>query len=315
MYGCECRAAGKGLVSISTCSSLLSPFSHIERPRFLVPKTKIHGCAAVNMAFGILDDRILPHVPGTVHLEEQHARDAAATSTARNLKHDGAIVLAPQPSDDPNDPLNFSFAKKLTIIAILLFGAFIMPACFGPLLSAGTVVISIDLHTSIQNVTILSGYQLLIAGAWGPFVSALSRKYGKRAQFLFASLMGLVGSIICSTSRSYGMLRAGRIVQGLSFPAYESLIFATVADLFFVHQRGVFISFFGFALAAVSNLTAVVCGPITDKLGWVSGCFAWFRGLDARLMSGVAALFVSYFGCPGWVPVDYGLLLRPGDGV
>ena len=82
--------------------------------------------------------------------------------------------------------------------------------------------------------------------------------------------MGLVGTIICSASRDYATLRAGRVVQGFSFSAYESLIFSTVADLFFVHQRGVFISFFGFALAAVSNLTSVVCGPITSTLGWVS---------------------------------------------
>ena len=220
------------------------------------------------MAFGILDDRILPHVPGTVHLEDQHATSAAAGAASSSLKHDGDIVLAPQPSDDPNDPLNWSFTKKNAIVGILLFGAFVMPACFGPLLSAGTVVISMDLQASIQEVTILSGYQLLIAGAWGPFVSALSRKYGKRPQFLFASLMGLVGTIICSASNSYYTLRAGRLVQGLSFPAYESLIFSTVADLFFVHQRGLYISFFGFALAAVSNLVGVICGPITDYLGW-----------------------------------------------
>ena len=143
------------------------------------------------MAFGILEDHVLPHVPGTVHLEEQAAQELARARASSNLKHDGDIVLAPQPSDDPNDPLNWSRTKKNSIVGILLFGAFIIPATFGPLLSAGTVVISIDLQTSIQNVTILSGYQLLIAGAWGPFVSALSRKYGKRPQFLFASLMVL----------------------------------------------------------------------------------------------------------------------------
>ena len=91
--------------------------------------------------------------------------------------------------------------------------------------------------------------------------------------------MGLIGTIICSASKSYGTLRAGRVVQGFSFSAYESLIFSTVADLFFVHERGVFISFFGFSLAAVSNLTSVVCGPITNTLGW----HYLFHILDALL--------------------------------
>ena len=102
--------------------------------------------------------------------------------------------------------------------------------------------------------------------------------------------MGLLGTIICSASQSYVTLRAGRIVQGFSFSAYESLIFSTVADLFFVHQRGVFISFFGFALAAVSNLTSVVCGPITNTLGWVSRLMS-INGRTERLTSSQHYLF------------------------
>ncbi|KAK4550017.1 hypothetical protein LTR36_002984 [Oleoguttula mirabilis] len=223
------------------------------------------------MPFGILDDYILPHVPGTVHLEEKQ-EDTPDVKT-NGLKHgtgrrDQDIVLAPQPSDDPNDPLNWSMAKKVSIVAILMFGACIMPSCFGPMLSAGTAVIAIDLNTSIADVTILSGYQLLVAGCWGPFVSALSRRYGKRPQFLFASLMGLLGTIICSASKDYSTLRAGRVVQGFAFSAYESLIFSAIADLFYVHQRGLFTSIMSFTLAAVSNLTSVICGPITNNLGW-----------------------------------------------
>jgi hypothetical protein len=60
------------------------------------------------MAFGILEDRALPHVPGTVHLEEKR-REEAQQAQVRGLKHgtgrrDKDIVLAPQPSDDPDDP-------------------------------------------------------------------------------------------------------------------------------------------------------------------------------------------------------------------
>lgn len=77
------------------------------------------------MAFGILEDHVLPHVPGTVHLEEKERQESAAHA-ARHLKHgtgrDKDIVLAPQPSDDPNDPLNWSWTKKVAIVAILMFG-------------------------------------------------------------------------------------------------------------------------------------------------------------------------------------------------
>lgn len=64
-----------------------------------------------------------------------------------------------------------------------------------------------------------------------PFVSALSRKYGKRPQFVFASLMGTIGTIVCIVSNSYTTLLAGRIIQGFGTSAYEALSIAVVGDL------------------------------------------------------------------------------------
>jgi hypothetical protein len=66
--------------------------------------------------------------------------DEAAHSEERlvGLKHgkgkDSHIVLSPQPSDDPNDPLNWPMWKKDMIIAIL---------CLGTMLNAGTNVSSL----------------------------------------------------------------------------------------------------------------------------------------------------------------------------
>lgn len=53
---------------------------------------------------GILEDNKLPHVPGTVILNEKSAHSEHVTA---GLKHgkgkDALIVLVPQPADDPND--------------------------------------------------------------------------------------------------------------------------------------------------------------------------------------------------------------------
>ena len=70
--------------------------------------TSLSTGSAMPTTFGILDDHNLEHVPGTVNLANE-----ACTSTvdqqALGLKHGTGryshIVLAPQPSDDPNDPL------------------------------------------------------------------------------------------------------------------------------------------------------------------------------------------------------------------
>lgn len=65
-------------------------------------------------------------------------------------------------------------------------------------------------------------------------VSILSRIYGKRSQYLFATLMSVVATIICITSfstGSYPVLRAGRLVSGLAASAFESIAFVTIVDL------------------------------------------------------------------------------------
>src|ERR1700721_452922 len=82
------------------------------------------------MGIGILDDNKLPHVPGTVYLDEQAGN---TVETTQNLKHAGGknshIILAPQPSEDPNDPLNWSRFRKDYVLFILALGAIVNAAC------------------------------------------------------------------------------------------------------------------------------------------------------------------------------------------
>ena len=76
------------------------------------------------MGFWILQPRGDVHVAGTVLLYGAGTQSEAQTS---NLKHDSGnnqeIILVPQPSEDPNDPLNWSSFEKNTILAILCYGS------------------------------------------------------------------------------------------------------------------------------------------------------------------------------------------------
>ncbi|PMD51515.1 MFS general substrate transporter [Hyaloscypha bicolor E] len=217
----------------------------------------------------VLDDHHLPKVPGTVILEEDVAHSETVTGDLKHGRGKNAhIVLTPQPSEDPNDPLNWSQARKLTIMLITGMGTILYGACFGPLLNASLVVIAIDLNVTITDITLLSGYQVLVVGCTAPFVSACSRKYGKRSLFVLSSVSAVIGNIIGSTSKNYNQLLAARIIQGFSVSTYESLLLVVIGDLFFVHERGIYFSIVSFLLVAISNLASVVCGPITTNLGW-----------------------------------------------
>lgn len=59
------------------------------------------------MALGVLEDRILEHVPGTVYVLDDASRTAVQAEHDSHSKRDktGRIILVPQPSDSPDDPL------------------------------------------------------------------------------------------------------------------------------------------------------------------------------------------------------------------
>lgn len=81
--------------------------------RLFSPPKPIPYQPAATMGLGVLEPKSDQKVPGTVHLERdtQVLRDLTS-----NLKHgsgrDENIVLVPQPSDSPNDPLSMSNTLK-----------------------------------------------------------------------------------------------------------------------------------------------------------------------------------------------------------
>jgi MFS family permease len=239
---------------------------------------------------GILEDNKLPHVPATVTLDQptEHG-DIPVTALKHGTGRFHHIVLVPQPSDDPNDPLNWPQFKKVSAIMIIALGSCLYASVVSGLLNAGLFVIAAELNRPIGKIALIGGYQLLVAASTGAFTSAFSRKYGKRPVYLVSSLFGLLGSIIGSATDSYSGLLAARIIQGGSTAAYEGIIFSTIGDLFFVHERGLYMAILQFALGAISMFANVITGPITTNLGW-----KWLFHL-CIVFTGLQTLLVFFF--------------------
>ncbi|GME23754.1 Major facilitator superfamily [Neofusicoccum parvum] len=219
------------------------------------------------MPLGILNSS-KENVPGTVSLIDEGTGDSSQI-----LKHGSGknahIVLVPQPSDDPNDPLNWPLWKKDLTYLIVFLGTIIFAAVPAPMLAPATIILSTILGVTLDQVAELSGYQLLLVGCFGPIVSALARKYGKRPQFIFAAVLGVIGTGVCiAAHEDYDTLLAGRLIQGLGTTAFESLSVALLGDIYFVHERGVRTGIMVLCLTCMSSLVAIIGGPITSRLGW-----------------------------------------------
>ncbi|KAF2671497.1 MFS transporter [Microthyrium microscopicum] len=224
------------------------------------------------MPLGILESRE-PEVPGTVYILD-HANASDNIQLDPNLKHDtsGKVtrILVPQPSDDPNDPLNWSIWKRDRILFIISLQA-VIAASLSPLLAADTVSLSLYYGRgyTFTKVALLTGYHLLGVGIGGVLFVPSSRIWGKRHAFLLGNLIVIISSAWGGGSgKNYKSALAARIFQGIGLAPFEALVNATVGDLYFVHERGKRMALTNFCVFGGSFMTPIIVGKMASTLGW-----------------------------------------------
>ncbi|CAK7207113.1 hypothetical protein SEUCBS139899_009921 [Sporothrix eucalyptigena] len=236
------------------------------------------------MPFGIWDPKsaqgdgnAATSLNGTALLIDEGRVDVDAATDTHLLKRvvyrGTETILIPQPSDDPNDPLLWPRWQKEAAFWTIFFNAIIFAILPGPIIAPATFLLAGIFDVPLTSIAQLSGYQLLVVGAFGPFVSVLAQKYGKRPQFLFAAVSATVGTAICvagSQQLNYHTLLAGRIIQGFGVTAWESLAVAAVGDLFYLHERGLRTSILVVALAGTASIVAIISGAMCEGVGWTN---------------------------------------------
>ncbi|KAG4430432.1 hypothetical protein IFR05_014087 [Cadophora sp. M221] len=223
------------------------------------------------MGFYILESSSCEHVPGTTRYFDDPERPQAATADSAGLKCDtsGAvsIILVPQPSDDPNDPLNWPLWKR-DVIMLILCVVSIFATSLGPILAANTITMALIFSRKFTDIAILTGYFLLGVGIAGILCVPSARIWGKRHLFILGTVIVIFSSAWGGASRSYSSLLWARIFQGIGTAPFEALVNAAVGDLYFVHERGKRMALTNLAVFGGAFFTPIVVGKITDTIGW-----------------------------------------------
>ena len=198
------------------------------------------------MAWGVLEDKTNARPPGTIILSQDiSTRDSDSEVTLNNttLKKHKNTILEPQPSDSPNDPLNWSMKVKATI-------------CF-------VVIITITANGGIQSMLNTAGrilaerydvnYPTLVRTLQPPgiaasavallFVSAIGAVYGRRLPIVVAVCVIWIMMIVGYFANSLGYYQAMTIILNIFGTAPELLSAPLTTDLFYVHQRGKVMAF------------------------------------------------------------------------
>ncbi|KLJ06063.1 hypothetical protein EMPG_10507 [Blastomyces silverae] len=217
------------------------------------------------MAWGVLDDNKLAEVPGTSLLDKGNTEESDTQNL--NLKTKAGVVLVPQPSDNINEPYNWSDVKKNLLMWTLALASGVAVSV-GPIIAPGLVVASEKYKVSLDQVaTFLIGVLILSTGGGTFFTAAAATVWGKRPVFIISTAVLLVTCIWGYFAKSFQSLWIMRIVQGISAAPLETLVTSTVSDIFFVHERGEKLAIWSIAIVSGIILSQVVAGYIIQNLG------------------------------------------------
>ncbi|MCJ1459797.1 hypothetical protein MMC28_010176 [Mycoblastus sanguinarius] len=235
-------------------------------------------------------------VPGTIHLV-----DIEGTLRAKHAS--GAqtdVVLIPAPSDDPDDPLNWSAKRKLLSTASISIYTFAIGTTSAAIYSI-LDPIEKDTGLTLNDLNAGTGYmvrkirylyhfdaeelQFLLFG-WGClFWQPLALQYGKRPVYLISMLATTAIMVWVPYTNTNGQWIASKLLQGFFGAPVESLCEIS----YFTHERGAYIAVYGFFLVGSSFLAPVFAGFINGGQGW-KWVLYW-----CAILSGLSSVFLFFF--------------------
>ena len=92
--------------------------------------------------------------------------------------------------------------------------------------------------------------------------------YGKRPVYLCAAICFILTSIWCALSPDYASLVVARVCMGIAVSSVECLPSATVAEIFFLHEKAYRLGVYTLLLLGGKNLVPLVSAAIIQSLGW-----------------------------------------------
>ncbi|KAI8195630.1 hypothetical protein KHU50_010734 [Colletotrichum sp. SAR 10_65] len=207
-----------------------------------------------------------PETPTGRRSSAYSAPPAPAPEPSKKTTKDG-IILNPQPEESANDPLNWPAWRR--DCALLSLGFYCMVGGgMTPILAAGFTNVAEDYHIETETVSLTTGLYMMGMGLGSVIFSPTAILYGKRPVYLFSSIIFIASSVWAALSPNFASLILARIFQGVAVSPVECLPSATIAEIFFLHERAFRIGIYTLLLLGGKNLIPLVSAVIIQGLSW-----------------------------------------------
>ncbi|KAJ5723944.1 major facilitator superfamily domain-containing protein [Penicillium malachiteum] len=205
--------------------------------------------------------------PGTIRIE------TLQTGDFRDSR--GNTILQPRPSSDPNDPLNWSSMRKHLNFFLTSFYSFMVWALYVSIflvelymtnfsrIDAATPTwtdmnIELGFSYAILDDSYAAGCGTLFIGAF--FMIPFALAFGRRPVYLVSAAAQFTICIWSAKMQTVTDLMLVNILSCFFGALSEVIVQMTVADVYFVHQRGLMNSIYVWFMNGGANLAPLAAG-------------------------------------------------------
>ncbi|OHW93888.1 major facilitator superfamily transporter [Colletotrichum incanum] len=133
------------------------------------------------------------------------------------------------------------------------------------------------------------------------FFIPLTKKYGRRSTYVFSTGIMAATSWWSSRMNTVAEMYLTNLLFGLAGSTNETIAEMTIADLFFVHQRGLANGFYITAATVGNFLAPTLAGVQAASMGW-----RWSYYTVGIILSILFVLFLFFFEETKYIPVSVG---------
>ncbi|KAI3403866.1 hypothetical protein KGF56_003296 [Candida oxycetoniae] len=215
-------------------------------------------------------------VTGTIIMLDEGIDEDEAHSMKKSTT---GVILNPQPHDSPNDPLNWSVWKRDLCLFIIGFASF-LGGGMSPLLAAGMNTLVVEFNKPLTTISYLVGGFMLSLGCGSVIASPTAVLYGKRLVYIAGTFIFMMGAIWGGAAKSFGSLMGARVLTGIGASPTECLPSATIAEIYFAHERAYRVGLYTMLMLGGKNIIPLLSGLVFQNLNrhWLFWILAMFLG-------------------------------------
>lgn len=243
------------------------------------------------MGLGIQEPNYDGEITGTFEMlasstSDSHAGGSNTIETeSTNLKRTKTgVILNPQPHDNPNDPLNWPIWRRDVALLVLGWHCFVGGGQ-SSMLAAGLTQLGVEFNESSTTLAYLVGGFMLSLAFGALLASPTAILFGKRFVYIFGIAIFLGGAIWGAVAKNFGSLMGARILMGIGVSPVESLPSATIAEIYFAHERAYRVGIYTLLLLGGKNLVPMFSAFVFQNLDrhWLFWIVAIIVGVDLIL--------------------------------